>query len=520
MAAQEIEEGRRFHIKTPCILDRDLTLELGRPVYLKLENIQPPGSFKIRGIGNLVKTACKNGATHLVSSSGGNAGISAVYAGREIGVRTTVIIPECTPPSVAPLLKKKGAAEVIVHGHQWSEAHKYAEDMVSKDPGAFLIHPYDHPAIWEGVSSIVDELKHQLPEPPSEIALAVGGGGLLSGVLLGLRKHNWQDAVRVTTLETDGSSCFFQSVQAKHLVTVEKITSIARTLGAQTPASFLSSELSNPMITALTVSDREAVDAQMIFADSHRHLVEPACGAALSYVYCKRLRDKVTTSTGPLVVIVCGGAAATLEAMSNWKRLVGLMRSAPLRCVVQSFVVVSMEGLHSPQPHHSLSRHHPHHQHQRRTSGSTPGPSQRPPDPRHSATPGRHSQPDRKHEDFKLLIDPFLTSNRAKLYRYKGVVPNDPTYPEVILRDPRTKRVRLFDRLEEMDLPVPRFKIDKNYEGSPPPVEVTVMNLNDNVDKAFFSDLVNKYGETDEVEVYRHRVTGKHLGFGRAVFLE
>ncbi|KAF7283644.1 hypothetical protein GWI33_023282 [Rhynchophorus ferrugineus] len=125
-----------------------------------------------------------------------------------------------------------------------------------------------------------------------------------------------------------------------------------------------------------------------------------------------------------------------------------------------------------------------------------------------------------KLKNYKLLVDPFLVKGSSKLYRYDGVVPNDNTYPPVTLRDPRSHLTRIWTRLETLDLPVPRFKIDHNYVGEPPSIEVTIFHLNDNIDKQFLRDIVQKFGVIEELFIYYHPVTNKHLGIGRVVYEE
>lgn len=131
-----------------------------------------------------------------------------------------------------------------------------------------------------------------------------------------------------------------------------------------------------------------------------------------------------------------------------------------------------------------------------------------------------HNLHSKAPKNYRLLVDPCLKKGSAKLYRYDGTVPGDPTYPPVCPRDPRSHLTRIWNRLETMDIPVPRFKIDGNYVGEPPPLEVTIRHLNDNIDKQFLSDMVLKYGPIEELFIYYHPSTNKHLGLGRIVFEE
>ncbi|KAK9876347.1 hypothetical protein WA026_012656 [Henosepilachna vigintioctopunctata] len=126
--------------------------------------------------------------------------------------------------------------------------------------------------------------------------------------------------------------------------------------------------------------------------------------------------------------------------------------------------------------------------------------------------------PPKTSRSYKLLVDPFLVKGTTKLYRYDGIVPNDNSYPPVVPRDPRSHLTRIWTRLETLDLPSPRFKIDSNYVGDPPSIEVTIFHLNDNIDKQFLREMVQKFGVMEELFIYYHPITNKHLGIGRVVF--
>ncbi|KAF5281886.1 hypothetical protein FQR65_LT14469 [Abscondita terminalis] len=130
----------------------------------------------------------------------------------------------------------------------------------------------------------------------------------------------------------------------------------------------------------------------------------------------------------------------------------------------------------------------------------------------------RSGQNSKQPRNYKLVVDPFLVKGNTKLYRYDGVVPNDTSYPPVVPRDPRSHLTRIWTRLETLELPIPRFKIDANYVGEPPPLEVTISHLNDNIDKQFLTDIVQKFGAIEELFIYYHPYTNKHLGLGRVIF--
>ena len=198
-----------LHINTPLLESLPLSKINDTLVWLKMDALQPSGSFKIRGIGYACEHHRANGAQRFISSSGGNAGLAVAYAGRRLGVSVVVVVPKTTSKRAIELLKLEGA-EVIVHGNMWSEANELALSLVT-DNDAFL-HPFDDPLLWHGHASIIDEVVSAGVKPDA-IILSVGGGGLLSGVAEGLIRNNL-DNVDIYAVETEGMSSYFTAIQA------------------------------------------------------------------------------------------------------------------------------------------------------------------------------------------------------------------------------------------------------------------------------------------------------------------
>jgi L-serine/L-threonine ammonia-lyase len=299
-----------LHIETPYFESQALSRHAGCAVWLKMEALQPPGSFKIRGVGLACQTHVQRGAKRFVSSSGGNAGIAVAYAGRQLGVPVTVVVPQTTTERAKALIRQEGA-EVIVHGPSWQEANALAVSMLT--PSDAFIHPFDDPLLWQGHASLVDEMVTQGAKPEA-IVLSVGGGGLLSGVLEGLHRHGWAD-VPVIAVETAGADSFSQSVAAGHRVTLPSISSIATSLGARQVCQQAWDWTARHTIHPVVVSDSEALAACASFVSDQRVVVEPACGAALAAVYG---RLPVLAPFKTVAVIVCGGVTASLEQMQQW----------------------------------------------------------------------------------------------------------------------------------------------------------------------------------------------------------
>jgi L-serine/L-threonine ammonia-lyase len=299
-----------MHRSTPLVRSDPLSARRGADVWLKLDNLQPSGSFKLRGLGLSARRAVERGAKALVSSSGGNAGLAVAWAGRALGVPVTVVVPRTTAAKRRDMLAALGA-EVRIHGAAWDDAHTHAIE-VAEEVGGHLLHPFDDPDVWEGHATVITESAAALPEPPGAVVVAVGGGGLLCGVLEGMHQVGWHD-VPVVAAETEGASSYAQALAAGHPVTLPAITSLAITLGARRVCDRAVAWAAEHEIRQVVCTDADAVAACRTFADEHRMLVEPACGAALAAL------DRVG-DVGSVLVIVCGGAGVTLAELQSWPR--------------------------------------------------------------------------------------------------------------------------------------------------------------------------------------------------------
>ena len=317
-----------LHLETPLMLSPTLTEKTGSNIWLKLENAQNSGSYKIRGIGRFCQDAVKKGYTHLVSSSGGNAGVAAAYAAKKLGIPCTVIVPEPTPY----FMKEKiahDATNVEQFGATWDDANLRALELC-KQEGHVLVHPFDHQLIWDGHATMIDEIVVQLKgKKPDAVMLSVGGGGLLCGVLQGMHKHGWND-VALITVETEGTRSFNLCVENGEWKALDKINSIAKTLGVKKicKGAFDWIKVHKPIYSKV-VTDTEAVQACLGFADDHRFLVSASAGAALAPVYgdiLVNLQKEGSLSEGKLdvVIIVCGGNEVTLKEIDNWKNMFNL----------------------------------------------------------------------------------------------------------------------------------------------------------------------------------------------------
>lgn len=299
-----------LHINTPLLESLPLSRLNRTRVWLKMEAMQPSGSFKIRGVGHACEQHYARGACRFISSSGGNAGLAVAYAGRKLGVPVIVVVPETTSERARHLLRLEGA-DVRVQGKNWAEANLMALSLLEQNDA--FIHPFDDPLLWEGHASLIDEVIAEGVRPDAVI-LSVGGGGLLAGIDLGLRRNHLD--IPIFAIETEGMASFNAALASGQPIALPELTGVATSLGARQVCQRAYDLTREREVISLSVSDKQAVQACLSFLDDHRTLVEPACGAALAALY----ESKIAVNTmSNVLIIVCGGSTSTSASLHGFK---------------------------------------------------------------------------------------------------------------------------------------------------------------------------------------------------------
>lgn len=299
-----------MYIQTPLLESFSLGKLSNKNVYLKMENCQPVGSFKIRGLSNLCLHLKEQGVKHFISSSGGNAGYTVAYLGKKLNIPTTVFLPEVTPQLYIERIRSMGA-EVVKKGAVFDDSNQHAVDFATKHNYGF-IHPFDHPLIWSGHSSIIDEIVDSKIIPDA-IVTSVGGAGLMCGLIEGLHRHKLSH-IPIIAIEPIGAAALYETLEEKRIVTLDKIDTIAKTLAAKTVTSQVLYWMKRHTIIPIKVSDESMSNACYKFANKHRMLVEPACGATLSVFY-DQIINKFEFNN--IIAIVCGGIGVTIDDIVN-----------------------------------------------------------------------------------------------------------------------------------------------------------------------------------------------------------
>jgi L-serine/L-threonine ammonia-lyase len=306
-----------LHVQTPLLKAPPELFGPGRTVWLKMDALQPSGSFKQRGVGRLVQQRVADGARAVVCASGGNAGMAAALAAAACGVPATIVVPQSTSVPVREAIAARGA-DVVVHGASWDDAHAHAVALADS-LGAVYVHPFDDPLLWDGHATLIDEVVRE-GVAFDAVVTSVGGGGLLAGIVEGLQR-NGMAHVPVIAVETEGAASYAAALAAGEPVTLPAITSIATSLGARRVMAHALALAQQHPIDSVVVSDRQAVQACSRFADTVRVLVEPACGASLAALDARP--DLFARFHAPLVE-VCGGMGVTPARLAGWKRELAL----------------------------------------------------------------------------------------------------------------------------------------------------------------------------------------------------
>lgn len=219
--------------------------------------------------------------------------------------------------------------KVLQSGKNLDEADYYLRsECLSKDPNGVYVPPFDHPAIWKGNSTVIDELKTQISHFDS-IVCSVGGGGLLIGIIQGLEKHQLLSNTKVVAVETRGAESLNLSVRKGSLSSLVAIDSIATSLGALKVASRAYELSTTNDVHSVVVTDAEAACACVVFWQAENILVEPACGASIAMCLNGGLRAAYSHLSDAefalldIVIIVCGGSNVSMKLLNDWIELYG-----------------------------------------------------------------------------------------------------------------------------------------------------------------------------------------------------
>ncbi|ADL19721.1 Threonine dehydratase [Acidilobus saccharovorans 345-15] len=287
--------------ETPLDLSSTFSAMTGGEVYLKLENLQKTGSFKVRGAYYKMWTLGDAAKRGVVAASAGNHAQGVAFAAKLLGVKATIVMPLVAPLSKILATKSYGA-EVVLYGNVIDESMKKANEIVEQT-GATLIHPYDDPAVIAGQGTISLELLEQMSEPPDVVVIPIGGGGLISGNAVVLKKR-LGDKVKVIGVEPSYLPKYSMSLKEGRPVNITGVVSgLMDGLIVKTAGKFTFELIRDLVDDVVTVDDREVARAMFLLLERGKTLAEGAGAAPLAAI----LEGKVNVKGKRVVALISGG---------------------------------------------------------------------------------------------------------------------------------------------------------------------------------------------------------------------
>jgi len=261
---------------------------------LKLESVQHTGSFKPRGVFNLLLSRRPRGG--VVTASGGNAGLAVAYACRELGLPATVFVPATAPPVKVRRIAELGA-RVVAAGQAYAQAYEAAAARVA-DSGELFVHAYDAPEVLAGQGTLARELEQQAPELDT-VLVAVGGGGLIGGI------SSWYSGrTRVVAVEPALAPSLHAALAAGCPVDVEVGGVAADSLGARRIGALGLAAARDAEVESVLVEDGSIIAARQLLWDQLRLVTEPGGATAVAALLSGAYRPAPAERVG---VVLCGG---------------------------------------------------------------------------------------------------------------------------------------------------------------------------------------------------------------------
>lgn len=302
LARQRID---RLAMRTPVIDSEELSARVGSAVFLKLENAQRTGSFKIRGAANkLGALDADERSRGVITVSSGNHGRAVAHVAHEMGIRAVVCMSNRVPANKVESIRRWGA-EVVLHGESYDAAERRALEL-QREEGLTMIPPFDDPLIIAGQGTIGLELLADLPELDT-VVVPLSGGGLLSGIALVLKAAD--PSIRTIGVSMDRAPVMVQSLKAGHPIAMEEEPTLADALaGGIGLGNKYTFRLIQAYVDETALVTEEEIAEAMAFAFEHHHLIVEGGGAvALAAV----LFDRAPQLGRKVVVLLSGGNVDT-----------------------------------------------------------------------------------------------------------------------------------------------------------------------------------------------------------------
>ena len=308
------EKLSKVLLKTSLIHSPIFSKESGNEVFIKPENLQKTGSFKIRGaynkITNLSDEEKKKG---VIASSAGNHAQGVAYGAKESGIKAVIVMPKSTPLIKVESTKQYGA-EVILHGDVYDDAFKKAKELEEKK-GYVFVHPFDDKDVIYGQGTITLEILEELPETDI-ILVPIGGGGLISGIACAAKIL--KPEIKIIGVEPDGAASAYEAIKEDKVVELKEANTIADGTAVKKIGNTTFEYIKKYVDEIITVSDYELMESFLLLVEKHKIIAENS--GILSLAALKKLKEK----NKKVVSVVSGGNIDVLMISSMINK--GLIR--------------------------------------------------------------------------------------------------------------------------------------------------------------------------------------------------
>ncbi|MFZ8015492.1 threonine ammonia-lyase [Fusobacterium watanabei] len=308
------EKLSKVLLKTSLIHSPIFSKESGNEVFIKPENLQKTGSFKIRGaynkITNLSDEEKKKG---VIASSAGNHAQGVAYGAKESGIKAVIVMPKSTPLIKVESTKQYGA-EVVLHGDVYDDAFKKAKELEEKK-GYVFVHPFDDKDVIYGQGTITLEILEELPETDI-ILVPIGGGGLISGIACAAKIL--KPEIKIIGVEPDGAASAYEAIKEDKVIELKEANTIADGTAVKKIGNTTFEYIKKYVDEIITVSDYELMEAFLLLVEKHKIIAENS--GILSLAALKKLKEK----NKKVVSVVSGGNIDVLMISSMINK--GLIR--------------------------------------------------------------------------------------------------------------------------------------------------------------------------------------------------
>lgn len=292
--------------ETKLIYSPHFSKETNNEVFLKPENMQRTGAYKVRGayfkISTLTDEERERG---LITASAGNHAQGVAYAARKYGVNATIVMPTTTPLIKVERTKEQGAT-VVLEGNVYDESYEHALTL-AEEQGLTFIHPFNDPIVAAGQGTIAMEIIQELPLVDI-ILVPIGGGGLATGVSTLAKMLN--PRIKVIGVEPSGAACMKESLKAGHVVKLPSVSTIADGTAVQEPGDIIFPYIQENLDDIITVDDDEIIVSFLDMVENHKMIVENS--GLLTVAALKHLNDH-----GKKVVSILSGGNMDVITMSS-----------------------------------------------------------------------------------------------------------------------------------------------------------------------------------------------------------